>query len=184
MSKFYVYAVKTDAPGERTCVYVDEQVIEKFALHQFEPQHMEYSGVMVEADDPTQAHEVYNTFSGGEILWVDEPVFTLRKRQAFDAKAKLMGSKLNELSEVLGKAEQAATRLAIHAYAKGLSMDTLAMNERLSRMADLVRQTSKNSPEVTALELYERLKANYIEKLQEYTYVSKDGHGPSGQIAG
>jgi len=184
MNKFYVYAVKTDAPGERTCVYVDEKVIKEFALHQFEPQHMEYSGVMVEADDPTQAHEVYNTFSGGEILWVDEPTFTFKKRQAFDAKSKLVSSKLNELSDVLGKAEQAATRLAIHAYAKGLSMDTLTMNERLSRMADLVRQTSTNNPEVTAHELYERLKKNYIDKLQEYKYIPKDGSGSGGQITG
>ena len=184
MNKFYVYAVKTEKEDERTCVYVDEKVIKEFALHQFEPQHMEYSGVMVEADDPSQAHQVYNTFSGGEIMWVDEPTYTFKKRQAFEAKNKLMSSKLGELSDVLAKAELAAAKLAIHAYAKGLSMDTLTMNERLSRMADLVRQTSKNNPEVSALDLYDKLKANYIEKLQGYTYVARDGSGPSGQITG
>ncbi|MCV0439706.1 MAG: hypothetical protein K5880_13855 [Hydrogenophaga sp.] len=185
MNKFYVYAVKTDDPEKRTCVYVDEQVIEKFALHQFEPQHMEYSGVVVEADDPSHAHQVYNTFGeDGEIMWVDEPTFTAKKRQAFDARSKLAGSKLSQLSEVLSQAEQAAARLAIHAYAKGLSMDTLNMNERLSRMADAVRRTSKNSPEVTTQDLYERLKKNYIEKLQEYKYVPKDGSGPDSQITG
>jgi hypothetical protein len=181
MNKFYVYAVKTDKTKERTCVYVDEQVIEQFALHQFEPHHMEFSGVMVEADSPQEAHEVYNTFGMNEIVWTDEPACTFKKRQAFNGKNQLMNSKLNSLADALGKAEQAATQLAIHAYAKGISMDLIQLNDRLSRMADLVRQSSNNSPEVTSQELYERLKKRYIEKLGEHKY---SGPGPSGQTAG
>lgn len=182
MNKFYVYAMTTDAPDERSCIYVDVESIELFALHQFQPHSMEYSGVMVEADNAQDAHEVYNTFGDGAIIWTDEPIFTVKKRQAFEAKTSLMKSKLSTLADALGHAEEAAMKLAIHACAKGISIDLIKMNEHISRMADLVRQTSEDSPEVTSQELYERLKQRYIEQLTRYDY--DDGSGPGGKVTG
>jgi DNA repair exonuclease SbcCD nuclease subunit len=174
MKKFYVYTIKNEDPNKRSCVYVDKDHIGEFAQYQFQPSTMVYSGVIVEANDPQEAHEAYNTFIGeNEIVWTDEPEQTVRKRKTFEAKTELSKAKLSNFAEALSKAEEAASKLALRTLAAKISTELLSINERLSYMARLVRKTSKENPEVTIEELYERLKKRYIDQLANLQYEDK-----------
>jgi len=178
MNRFYVYTIKDDDPFNRDCLYVNEKSIEDFSLAEFEPSSMIFSGVLIEADNPHHAHEIYNLSGDGQILWVDEPKVTVKKRQAFDAKSRLMKSKLKGLLETLGDAEKAASRLAINALIKGIDMHLDQVNKDMSYMARLVRRLSKESPNMKPEEVYLRIKKKYIEQLKEFQY--RDESGPNG----
>jgi len=178
MNRFYVYTIKDDDPFNRDCLYVKESSIEDFALAEFEPSSMIFSGVLIEADNPHHAHEIYNLSGDGQILWVDEPKVTVKKRQAFKARGRLMKSKLKGLLETLNDAEKAASRLVINALIRGIDMHLDKVNKDISHMARLVRQLSKESPGMKVEEVYRRIKKKYIEQLKEFQY--RDESGPSG----
>lgn len=178
MNRFYVYTIKDDDPFNRDCLYVNEAKIEEFALAEFEPISMIFSGVLVEADNPQQAHEIYNLAESGEILWVEEPISTVKKRQSFEAKTRLMKSKLKGLLDTLGDAEKAASRLAISALIKGIELHLEKVNRDMSYMARLVQRISKDSPERLELEeIYIRIKKKYVERLKEFQYKADPGSG-------
>jgi hypothetical protein len=163
MTQFYVYTVRDQDPDKRTCVYVDAALIEKFAKHEYDPNKMEFSGIMVEAESPQAAHHVYNTFSGGEVAMVDEPECTA-KQIAKQTKA------LEKLSDALKVAEQAAAKLATQALAQRISMDILALNEKFAQLALLVRKYSNESPNVSTEDLYKRIKKRYMGTLSQLPY--------------
>lgn len=167
MNKFYVYTVSDNTPNERQCIYVDSEKILGFAAHEFEPSRHVYSGVMVEADNPSHAHEVYNTFNG-EIIWTDEPTETAYRRQDL-ASAQVNATSVNYY----------LARLFLRMYARATSEDLLRINERLSRMAEKARSSTTVSPERTTEQLYESIKDEYIKALQRYKYVPRsDPYGP------
>jgi hypothetical protein len=178
MNRFYVYTIKDDDPFNRACLYVDENSIEDFALAEFEPISMLFSGVLIEANDHNHADEIYNLSEEGEILWVDEPKATVKKRQAFESKTRLLRSKLKGLLDTLGDAEKAASRLAISALIKGIELHLEKINRDMSYMARLVQRLSKDSPERIELEdIYTRIKKKYVEQLKEFQYKADPGHG-------
>lgn len=172
MNKFYVYTMQSEEAESRSCIYVDEQIVNQFAQLQFKPDLMEYSGVAIEADTPHEAHEIYNNLQGGEILSAEEPKVTFLKRRAHEAR------KIQDLRNALGQAETAAARLALTTYAKSCTRDVLDINKHISRMAELVRKISKSSPEVSVEEIYERFKQQYIQQLDSLVYNDpRSGYG-------
>lgn len=173
MKRFYVYTIKDDDPFNRDCLYVDEVKIEEFALVEFESRSMIFSGVLVEADNPHHAHEIYNLNEKGEILWVDEPKATLKKREVFEAKAQLLKSKLSDLLNVLSDAEKAASRLAINALIAGIELHFEKINKDMSYMARLVQRFSKDPAEI----IYLKIKKKYLEQLRELQYKADPGSG-------
>jgi len=174
MNRFYVYTLKSSDPYDRGRIYVDETRINRFALHNFEPASMEYSGVLIEADTPEEANVIYSSFDG-DIIWADEPVLTASRTDAFKNQKVVK----KELDENLTKAELTVKRLRVHVYSKGIAADLIGVNERISRMAEVVRDLTEANPEVTIEQLYDRLKKKYIEQLSNDKYDSP-GSGSEG----
>lgn len=165
MNKFYVYAIKDDDPYNRNCIYVDENKINIFALYNFQPSKMEYSGVAVEADTPEEANQVYTSLDGN-IIWADEPILTAARTKAY----KTHDQTIKELNEKLDKAELAVARLLIREHSKNSALDLMNLNDNISAIAKIVRGTSKDNPDITVEQIYERLKKRYIEQLKNYRY--------------
>jgi hypothetical protein len=86
MVKFFVY---TSAKDEYE--FVEEDAIEHFAAHEFDPGVMQFSGVAIEADDFDKAMDVYrNPACGhGEYMMSDEPSATFTRRQMREVKGGL-----------------------------------------------------------------------------------------------
>ena len=175
MHRFYVYTVKDINPLDRDCIYVNEEQVEQFAIAEFRPDRMDYSGVLIEADDAHHAHEIYNTFSDGEILWAEEPLATVAKRRAFEARTKLAKSMLKDLD----KAERAAARLALNALIEGVTLNIEKINKDISYMSRLVRKLSSASPHMTPEQIYKKIKKQYVEQFKDRPY--NDDSGPSSK---
>jgi hypothetical protein len=181
MNKFYVYAVKdegTDNVGKY--IYINEENIEGFAENEFNPYVMDYSGVVVEADNPQHAHEIYMSFGqDGNIFWTDEPTCTMNRRRVYDARRRMLkAQQFRELQQALKQSEQTANRLAAHAFAKGISLDLIKINTRLCRLAELIHSMFKGQSECTVEQLYDRLRKQYIQILLGYEYEGPESSSP------
>lgn len=180
MNKFYVYVEKTKDPNREDLprYYVDETLIEQFALDEFNPMYMEYSGCMIEAPNASAAHEVYNTFgSEGNIIWADEPMHTRKKREIFEGKAKLLKSKMGGLLDALNMLSQRANKAAMQTLATSITLDLIKVNEKMSQLARFAHELSKDTPELSSENIYTKIKKKYVEKLnREYGYDESGPH--------
>jgi two-component sensor histidine kinase len=174
MSKFYVYSLieNNDDEDDRSCIYVDERLIHKFAEYEFDPECMQYSGVMIEADSPQQAHHIYNTFEGGEIISAAEPKWTVRKRKT-----------ANEMKEAVNHLQSIASQVSITAQAKSVYLLFMQINERISAMSRQLKvQFQEDEIDITELQVYRKLKKKYIEVLEKMKYEN-DKRGDAGGSA-
>lgn len=174
---FYVYAMDSGEEGVTNCIYVYEEMLEEFAQHQFEPDAMNFVGVAIRARDPIEAHKLYECFGleedggEGEVFWVDEPSITVAKRKVSNARQRHASDK--EVQDTLADIQEQTVYLIMTSLAQAISRDLLKLNERLSVMAQIVSQTpdgEKKLSDGTAEEIYDRLKAKYIELLNNYGY--------------
>lgn len=182
MNKFYVYVEKTQDPNSQELprYYVEDRLVGQFALDEFNPLFMEYSGCIIEATDASAAHEIYNTFgSDGNIIWAEEPECTRKKREAFESKTKSLTSKMKDFLNVVNLMGKQANQLAMTTLAKSISLDLKSANEKMSRLARLAQTLSQGKgkdEELSPQQIYTRIKKKYVEKInQDYRY---DEFGP------
>lgn len=76
--KFYIYTSKSKEDFE----FVEEDSLNVFAAHEYNPETMVFSGIVVEAEGFEQALQIYkNPACGfGEYMLTDEPSETVNKR--------------------------------------------------------------------------------------------------------
>jgi len=87
MKKFYVYTISQNDPIDHE--FVEEEAIKVFAEGHYNPAIMEFTGVIVEAEDFDRALAVYkNPACGfGEYIMADEPIATSVIKQEYLAKS-------------------------------------------------------------------------------------------------
>jgi len=164
MTKFYVYVMR-DPSNTKFNLYVDETNMEEFVRRHFRPAQMQYSGVMVEADDRPHAHKIYQSLEEeGEIFWTDEPTETALKRRQFDI-----------VKSSLDKSQHLGLQLAIGQLTKRLAADFISINKQFSLMARLVRSVTQDNPEMAVEEIYDKLKEKYIEQIKQFEYRANPG---------
>lgn len=165
MTKYYVYNVKNDDPTKRVQACVEDPM--SFALQKFDPTVMEFSGVFVEADNPEHAQRVYLKPQENDVfVSCDEPRPTVLKRQAFEARIRLMQNKMKDLKESISEAEIEAQKLRMKCLIFQLAYDFHGIATRISELARMIRASS--SPEDQAKFSDEQVYARLIGKYAEY----------------
>ena len=181
MTKYYVYNVKDPDPAKRIHAFVEDPM--GFALRAFNPATMEFSGVLVEAENEVAAQQVYLHPKENDIfISCDEPRPTELKRKAHESRLRLMQSKLKELKESIGEAEIAARRLRIQTLILEIANE---LNRVATAASELSRQIRASASEddkarLTDEQVYERLIAKYGEQVTKLKYRP----GLGGKIEG
>ena len=171
MTKYFVYAVTGDLTREQSYAFVIDDKAAEFAPEGFRPAIMTYTGIMVEADSPKEANEVYNrpTEYGGDYMMADEPVEMVLKRQVYDAKRRM----LPELKDALRALVQASSKSSAQILSVRLAQQLIDLNASMSRLARLVQQTRVSTPELSVEAIYDRIKKSYAERLfNEFKYTT------------
>lgn len=126
MTRFYIYSSAKDE-----LEIVESTSLEFFAVHEFDPIVMAFTGIVIDAADFHAALRVYrNPACGdGEYMMADEPVETLAKRMA-----------VNSTTDLQTTADIVQARLSVlRAYVK---MQTAAI--KLREVNDLMNQVAKD----------------------------------------
>lgn len=173
MAKYYVYKVakgskesKTDIT--RALVYVIDPMA--FALTQFNPMTMEFSGVVVEAETLEDATKIYNRPGPDDkVFWTDEPTPTKTRRDMFEKEP------IGTLKDVIQDTERAINQLAINKLHLAINSSLDLLNKQISEMAFRMRQQTDSHQDVTAEQLYARLKERSIETLQRTARYDRPG---------
>ena len=160
MDKYYVYKVAR-GPDElgigttKALVYVIDAMA--FALTEFDPLTMEFSGVMVEAETIDEATKIY-AHPGPEdkVFWSDEPMATKAKRNMFEK-------------------EKAINCLAINKLQLAINTSLDLINKQISEMAFRMRKQTENYKEVTVEQIYARLKERATDSLNKYARYNRSG---------
>jgi len=183
MTKYFVYAVMGNTPENRTYAYVASEDAAGFAINGFKPATMTYTGIMVEADSPLKANDVYNrpTEHGGDFIMADEPKEIVMKRKAYDAQQRLVANFMPELKDKLQELLHLTSRATAQQIAVRIAHQLTDLNATLSELARQIRAASADTPELNAEAIYERIKQTYIERFfAEFKYTTDRPH-PGGK---
>ena len=171
MTKYYVYNVKDLNPENRIHAFVEDPAA--FALHSFNPATMEFSGVLVEANDPQAAQQIYLHPQAEDVFVAcEEPRPTELKRRAFESRLRLMQSKLKELKESLGQAEAEARKLRNQTLILEIANDFNRLAMRVSELSRniLAMAHVENKKKFSEEQIYARLMAKYAEQITKLKY--------------
>ena len=179
MNKYYVYYTKQEkegTSGARHYVYIEENQTHIFASGQYDPEMMEFTGVMVEADGPDAAHAIYISpaENEGEYFIVDEPPATTKKRKT------TMTGGVQELTEILQELQSKGSRMVVEALALRISYQLYEINVAMSEMARHLRHMSKDNLGVDTKRLYESIKGRYIAELKKSLKYTNKRPGQNG----
>lgn len=167
MTLYYVYKVTN--PDHVANAYVSDP--ELFARTDFNPSRMEFSGISIEASDPHAADAIHKAPHTGNIFACEEPKPT--------ALLGLIQSKLNNAIEKANIAYAKATlaTLSLDAATRFQELNTL-----LSEMARQLRKSTNEHSDLTAEDIFYRLKEHYIEQFRDLSYRNRPdiGGSPSG----
>lgn len=173
MAKYYVYKVlrghdEEKAGTTRALVYVTDPMA--FALSQFNPLTMEFCGVAVEADSLEQAQKVYNRPEPEDMVyWTDEPKPTKVRRDMIEKEP------ISTLKDIIQETEKAINQLAINRLHLAINSSLDLLNKQISEMAYRMRKQTDSHQDVTAEQLYVRLKERSIETLLRIAKYDRSG---------
>lgn len=166
MTRYYVYTVKSKDPNERNNALVEDPFM--FALHEYNPETMEFSGIFVEAQTPLEALNIYLHPSEKDVfVSCDEPKPTELKRRAYESRARLTKTKA-ELTE-----DQLTIRkLRIQTLILNIANELSRLAIRASELARLIKETSNapNKDEFTDEQIYNKIIEKYAEQIRGFKY--------------
>ncbi len=172
MTRYYVYNVKTNNPEERIHAFVEDPFA--FAIYQFNPAKMEFSGVYVEAPDPKVAQDVYCCPKENDVfVSCDEPQPTQVKRSLFEARLNKVQDKLKKIKKDVSDVEEETVKLHINAIVYKLADDFDAVARHISELARVIDAGSK-AGKMDIEEIYGRLVQKYSEQVAKLKYRSRD----------
>lgn len=161
MTQYYVYNIKSDDKESRVHAFVENPLI--FAMDVYDPETMEFSGVLVEADSPEQAQKVYLQPQAEDILIsCCEPIETVTKRKKH---------KFSSVNTAVDKLEIASLKLRIQTLAAEVALDFYSMSQKISELSRLIRKTSSSKEKVlTSKDIYGLLLKKYTDVFAKLKY--------------
>lgn len=166
--KYYVYVEKEDNETKNHIFVVN---LKEFANTAYNPNTMEFTGVIIDADNALSAKVIYDSptenssvFGKTNILWSDEPLETIEKRH------NTIPDKLIKLQDAVKKAEQAAYSLQASMLTIQIAEELQTIHYKMEQLAHIIRLTSTNSPHTTELDIFKTLKEKYIEQFKQLPY--------------
>lgn len=154
--KFYVYVIKTGS--SKDLEFVEISHVKYFANSVFDPAIMEFTGIMVDAESPDQAKEVYlNPSCGfGEYVLLDEPIETATIRSIAAIKSSVIKSfdatthKLNTMRVILKMQRVADKMREANELLNQVANDIYDMySDESHSVEDIFNKISKPSIEAT-----------------------------------
>jgi hypothetical protein len=151
MIKYYVYNIKDE---DRNAFVVNPDL---FAETKFDPLTMEFSNIVIEAEDPQEASRIYYSPKENDVFcYAEEPPATTKKRELFNkSKQKILKSKIalltNELAYMITNFHECAYELSKCLH--GISKD----------------------PQMDVPEIYKSLVRKYAEAIEGLSYTEEDG---------
>ena len=146
-----------------------------FASSKFDPSSMEFSGVSVEAEDIKQACEVYmRPKEHDQVFWCEEPTATVIKRRIHNSRMQIADSQA-KMKEHLEEAQKSLSLFAAQVLAVKIASELAELNKNISLLAENVRATSNDYPDLTTEKLYDKLIERYVQQLQRLGFRRGDG---------
>lgn len=111
--KYFVYS-KNASEDDQSLLYVAEDKIKDFAVLEYNVKTMEYCGVMIEAESPVMAHEVFNYRAEGEIYSTEEPTETSKAKRLYSVLQAMMpkSEEVKPKSEIAGSLREINLKIA------------------------------------------------------------------------
>lgn len=147
MTKYYVYSVKNNDDDVYTNAFVEDPFM--FAIEVFNPEIMEFSGVLIEADTPEEANRIYQHPRSEDVLVsCEEPRPTVVKRIMHNAKA------------------QDSRSLKTSTLVIDIATTFIDLSFKISELARLINRIPGQSTE----DVYKLLMEKYGQQLAELKY--------------
>lgn len=166
MTRYYVYTIKSENPDERNNAFVEDPFV--FALNQYNPETMEFSGVFVEASTAIEALNIYMHPGEADVfVSCEEPKPTELKRRAYESRARL-----TKPTPELTQDQLEIRRLRAKALILDIANELNRIATRASELARLVKETSDapNKDQFSNEQIYDKIMAKYGEQLRELKY--------------
>lgn len=173
--KYYVYI---EQKNDKTSHVILVKDVKLFASEDYNANTMRFSGVVIDAANPHLAKTAYDfpfkstADAQTTIEWIDEPIETKLKTK--------LKSLLEEIDQMKTKTEalksaQIQYDIVFQQLELSLSIVKLfnALNTKVAELAQCIRKSTTDNPEVTSQDLYKRLKDKYIEQFKLLTFKFK-----------